>query len=137
LKVRSGFVSNSSSSSFIIHWDIHDNEFDKKNIKKAVILILDADNSVCYFDNDYDKAVETGVGLSLDNKMLQLANYVTQNTKYIEGRGYETIFWASMTNDFRSYGEEAMQFVAALTFFNILSDNKVLDNVDYDIDFDH
>jgi hypothetical protein len=136
MKTRQGFISNSSSSSFIIHWDIKDDSFEEKeNIKRAVLAILDADSYGRYCSKEYDANVESEEGLSLDQKILLLANHITQNTKYTEGKGYETIFWTSMTNDFRDYGEEAMEFLTALSCFGFLSDNDVLD-FDYETEFD-
>ena len=85
MKTRDGFVSNSSSSSFIIHWKADLDGWEDFTFADFVEKIL--------FNWSFKK---------------DLADEVVKNTKTLPDGTFETRYWTSMTNSALDYGNAAM-----------------------------
>jgi hypothetical protein len=88
MKTRQGFVSNSSSSSFIIHWSADTDDFgtgEDFTFAEFVNKVL--------FDWGADRSV---------------VDEVVEKTKKLDDETYETTYWTCMTNSALDYGNAAM-----------------------------
>ena len=107
MKVRQGFVSNSSSASFIVKW-----KFKNKNseTKDDVMLALTElfDLSYFYLENK-EKGIEDDV---FKEEFAKLADYATF-TRYDKKSGiYTTSIWTSMLNTYFDFGDAGSLLIA-------------------------
>ena len=104
MKIRSGFVSNSSSASFVVTWKKYYSD-PKKDLKQNL------DNIFQYSDF---KPEELEV----------IFKDIIANTKEISNDIYETSFWTVMFNGVSDFGNAATQLVAATAMQNLLISAK-------------
>jgi len=112
MKIRSGFVSNSSSASFVVTWKKYYSD-PKKDLKQNL------DNIFQYSDF---KPEELEV----------IFKDIIANTKEISNDIYETLFWTVMFNGVHDFGKAATQLIAAVAIDNLLVSAKSV--MDYDDD---
>lgn len=115
MKVRNGFVSNSSSASFIVVWrDKLDEITDAKN---ALTLLFDLFliGDMKMEDRDWNDStfLDTENGKFINRNLFKAAKKVLENTIVRNGK-FETRFYTSMLNDVDDFGDEAKSFVMAL-----------------------
>jgi len=105
MKIRTGFVSNSSSASFIIRWKFNTSsaneipENEEKAFDEAFCILFDV------YSNDDGS-------LNL-HEMKEIYDELKKSTKYADGK-FETIFWTSMYNDVKDFGTTAAYFNLAI-----------------------
>jgi hypothetical protein len=104
MKVRTGFVSNSSSASFIIKWkfntsDANELPENEKAFDEAFRVLFDI------YSNDDGS-------LNLHD-MNEIYAELKTSTTYKDGK-FETIFWTSMYNDVKDFGTTAAYFNLAI-----------------------
>jgi len=119
MKTRNGFVSNSSSASFIVTWCVETN--DETTVAQAVERLLD----VCSPPEDDD--------------VRRLHDELIEHTKLIVRAGetnmLETRFWVPMLNEPMNFGNAAAQLLLALEVqenWGESSAKKVRSKVEYD-----
>jgi len=117
MKTRNGFVSNSSSSSFIIQWKCNLLE-DGEDINMAMIYLFELIG--CEYPEDYKKKLQEHWLDSLseyESHLKPTIEKILKSTKTIGNHGdmFETSFHTSMRNDTTDYGEAAHNFLMALT----------------------
>jgi len=116
--MRDGFVSNSSSSSFVIQWSCECLE-EGEGIDKALCMLFDIwgfDDKDIVIDED-NEAFKTCSDDRLHNILLD----IKENTKTMGNYGnvFETEFYTSMRNEVIDYGSGAQAFLLALTISGI------------------
>jgi hypothetical protein len=124
MKFRNGFVSNSSSSSFIIQWKCNLPEV-TDSIEKSVGWLFDVPAFECseevkpkqmtLFDDEECPVYKP------DDQIQSLLEDICQKTKRIgksEGM-FESTFLTSMRNEVMDYGNSAMSLLMALTVDDI------------------
>jgi len=102
MKSRIGFVSNSSSASFVIHWRVRSYGYD--------ISVPDAIGRI--FDVDYEEGIkgETWAEDKYIDPMTNLNRFTHKNS---DG-SFTTIFGTTMFNDYEDFGKDAMFLCTAL-----------------------
>ena len=85
MKTRNGFVSNSSSSSFVIHWSADMSGWEDLTFAEFVAKVL------------FDWGAERDV-----------IDEVVKNTEKLDDGTFETTYWTNMTNSALDYGDAAM-----------------------------
>lgn len=107
MKIRNGFVSNSSSSSFILRWKMH---YDK--------------------DVSIDYALKRLFDFS-EPEIAALSEEIKNKTKKIDENTFETRWWTCMRNSFSDFGVDAMVLYSMLKFedemFEILKEKEEFD----------
>ena len=96
MRIRTGFVSNSSSASFVVTWKVLDLHVkDEDAINYAVAQLLD-------YNSEYDPE--------------EPFNEIVKNTKVLslEDHIFKTGFWTCMMNSSQDFGDAAKSFVMAL-----------------------
>lgn len=107
MKIRNGFVSNSSSASFIIHWR-HKGMGNKISVKEAVARIFGV-------DYDFDKATEMVDWTQAWNKEAEEKyNNVVEYTENNNDGSYTTTFFTAMMNSADDFGESARSMLIGL-----------------------
>ena len=111
MKIRDGFVSNSSSASFIVKWEEE--------------------------SSDWDTTEGQSHSEDIDGQIDSLFEYANEqkNDKYLEGikqatvkkMGYfQTTFYTSMFNGMDDFGQDAIRLVAAVAMHGKLIDATVV-----------
>lgn len=114
MKTRNGFVSNSSSSSFIIQWKYKNEE---KDVMRALLDLFEI--SFVYKGEVTEcKEVEEEFNWKYFEHLKPLFEEIVEHTK-IKDDIFETEFFTMMRNDVMDYGKAAMAFVMALTINNV------------------
>lgn len=106
MKTRNGFVSNSSSSSFIIHWRMRD--FGEKCTLKQAISCLFESNIYDEEKNEWVAEKEWRKGEK--EKFEEIEKITRENA---DG-SFTTIFWTPMRNDMDDFGDTAKSMALAL-----------------------
>lgn len=118
MKQRNGFVSNSSSASFAIHWRMRD--FGVRHQLEDVIGKVFGYTWKQVHEGDWKCAREHEV----------LFDIVEKHTQVNPDGTFTTEFWTSMLNNPMDFGTEAMAFVMAL-----LVNNDKLEIIDTKTDY--
>jgi hypothetical protein len=96
MKIRNGFVSNSSSASFIVHWRMK--TFGEEIEKEEAILGLLGVGDITNFREEYKQRITN----------------IIERTKQNKDGSFVTTFGTSMLNDFDDFGEGAKSMALAL-----------------------
>lgn len=125
MKKREGFVSNSSSTSFVVHWRMRVMG-EKTNIKEALSRLYDA----------YIYDIEKGDFNWDENEWSKKAfkekfETIIENTKQVESGSFVTSAWTSMLNSYDDLGEVIQSLVFALVA------NENFEIIDSKLDCDH
>jgi len=131
MKIRNGFVSNSSSASFIVNWKLKEGWEPDKNVLAATILKMFApyhklgDEELVTLDylksdkvdsDNLDTWEETG------EERLRKIRKVIEKTVETD-KGFTTTFWTCMYNENNDFGNTAKELM-----FNLL----ISDGFEYD-----
>lgn len=107
MKIRNGFVSNSSSSSFILRWKMH----------------YDEDVSIDYALKRLFNFAEPEIAALLEE--------IKSKTEKIGENTFETKWWICMRNNFSDFGVAAMVIYSMLKFedemFELLEEKEEFD----------
>jgi hypothetical protein len=119
MKLRQGFVSNSSSASFVIKWDVIDGRDiflrHEKYTKEIIYYLFGARN--------WGNTEETYAWLPLKSidmfkeeepELCEQIDRIVKNTIFDPKFGFTTDFLTAMHNDFRDFGKDAPIFLMAL-----------------------
>jgi len=132
MKIRQGFVSNSSSSSFIINWKFSDPSFaegEPNRLNFALCVLLDAhwqyDNETGDFnfgENKYDEELEKNI------------QEIIENTKETSPGCFRSNFFTCMRNDASDYGDACMLLNTALLEEKATEQRFEIINIEIDSD---
>lgn len=111
MKIRQGFVSNSSSSSFIINWQFSEPELykDEPNRLNYALNIL----FECY-NFDYETGKFKFGENEWEKKKEEIIKEIIENTKEISSGCFQSTFWTPMRNDASDYGAACLFLNTAL-----------------------
>jgi len=130
MKQRNGFVSNSSSASFIVNWRWKEGYGPEKNVLAASVLKIFApwhrfgDSELVTLDYlksdkiDFEN-LDSGCDYEDGEKRLEKIRDVINQTVETE-EGFTTIFWTCMYNENNDFGEAAKELM-----FNLLLSNSI------------
>jgi len=116
MKVRTGFVSNSSSASFVVKWrenDHHKSDSPDEAIAYLFNLSYYSEDE-CIYTVDKKKRLGDGEGdWDLMDNAQTVAEWALKNTEEIDGH-YETSGWTSMMNSYADFPYQMAFFLFAL-----------------------
>jgi len=120
MKIRNGFVSNSSSASFIVNWKWKADYGSEKNMLAATLLKIFSMYHTCgdvtleeLESDDFDfKKLDEEDG----KERLEKIREMIKQTEEIDG-WYTTMFWTCMYNENNDFGEVAKE----LMFYLLIS----------------
>ena len=125
MKIRNGFVSNSSSASFIVRWKWKGDYSSEKNMLATTLLKIfspyhgfgDGKSVTLEELKSDDFNFEKLNGIDEDGKeRLEKIREMIKNTEEIDG-WYTTMFWTCMYNENNDFGEVAKE----LMFYLLIS----------------
>jgi hypothetical protein len=107
MKIRNGFVSNSSSASFIVHWRMR-TMGKEVGIKQALSSVFDA---CVYSDETKDWSWDDSYFIDGYKKTFE---EIMEKTEQNHDGSFTTKFWTSMMNSPSDFGTAATELVMAL-----------------------
>ena len=109
MKIRNGFVSNSSAASFIIDWDCASfyRDDEKATFNEAFAKLFDLT-----YDDEKDEIVWN---MKRDEKYKKIYDFVKEITVTNSDKTFTTTFHTYMLNDLMDFGEVATCFWLALS----------------------
>jgi len=107
VKTRNGFVSNSSSASFIIQWRINGPVDTGENINSALRLLFDMSREDTVSDIFMDIGQERF-------SYQHFFDYIENRSKEISKGTFETTFFTVMMNTMADFGPEALLLLSSL-----------------------
>jgi len=122
MKTRTGFVSNSSSASFIVHWRMR-TFGEKVDVKEAIAKVVGL-----HIKEDGEIDWENSWRNEDKPKIEEMIEKTVINT---DGSFIST-FWADMYNDAEDFGEAATSMV-----MNMVVDSDNFQIVDSKVEMDH
>ena len=143
MKIRTGFVSNSSSASFIVNWRCNwMNKEDGDGLEWALYCLMDIWNK--RYDDEENKIVwnirddhkdHTFWGSTAEMK--KYIEEIIRNTEAIDDEGrYCTRIFTSMMNDYRDFGPAIQSFMMAMGIANAKDGNKIFEILSMDLKCD-
>ncbi|MFA5314137.1 MAG: hypothetical protein WC375_12625 [Methanomassiliicoccales archaeon] len=112
MKTRNGYVSNSSSASFIVEWKPKRNTLDNLEMWQDIGELLD-------LIEDWDDEAKQFVDrFKLMGKATKTANWALQKTRLKDNGVYKTSVYISMRNSVADYDDEFAFFMLALLASN-------------------
>lgn len=126
MKIRNGFVSNSSSSSFIIQWQCNLNLKEcEKRLDIILAYLLDI-YDLEYIDYSDESWIDSTDDRSYLSKFKPFLKNLIQKTSSVGNTDnlFETEFFTTMRNDALDYGKHAMEFLMLLTVDSIDNGRK-------------
>ena len=106
MKKRMGFVSNSSSASFVVHWRMR-SLGEKVTIKKALSHLFD----ISSYDEGTDKVNWND---NWTKQYKDVIEYATNMSKLNYDGSFTTLFSTVMMNTYDDFGNEAKSLILAL-----------------------
>jgi len=127
MKFRTGFVSNSSSASFIVSWRCK-NLDEGEGLERALGTLFDLWD---FEYNNKEHKIEWGEISKHDtgnwgskSYMKRIVTDIAEHTEDLGEGKFETVIWTSMMNDFRDFGPEIQHFLTAMAVHNATSGNR-------------
>lgn len=119
MKVRHGFVSNSSASSFVVDWECL-NMVRGDSLTDLLIRLFD-----CYAEKKKDGEGNVTYDWTYHEHEKKIIDGVEEKTLPVKGskKRFRTIFHTSMRNTVADYGETCGMFVMALSVDSIENNN--------------
>ena len=143
MKTINGFVSNSSSASFIIKWKAKEN----LNASLCDLFCLDGYGYIKKSNGKYKNLFDTKINefkwkQTVENSKWEENYYfnynkedidtIIENTRNLGDGFFETVFFTCMMNDYTDFGESCNKFVSALIFSE--AENKDIRIIEKKID---
>ena len=122
MKTRTGFVSNSSSASFIVHWRMR-TFGEKVDVKEAIAKVVGL-----HIKEDGEIDWEN----SWRNEDKPKIEEMIEKTVINSDGSFTSTFWTDMYNDAEDFGEAAVSMV-----MNMVVDNNNFQIVDSKVETDH
>lgn len=124
MKIRMGFVSNSSSGSFIMHWRFKDSG-KKISIEKAIGMAFGV-----FFKDDMETIDwENTWNPEVKNKVEKAIEATVQN----DDGTFVSTFWTSMINSAEDFGETAKSLVMGI----VANEDNNMEIIDNKIEMDY
>lgn len=140
MKTRIGFVSNSSSASFIVTWRCRGLD-SEDGIELALGSLFDLWNFE-YDDEehkiDWGEISEHDTGFwGSKSSIKKIVTDIMEQTEDLGDGKFKTTIWTSMMNDFRDFGPNIQHFMMAMAVQNGLDGNKNFEVLHQSVESDY